>query len=200
VPAKVEFREFARQQIAASVEVKRALLEDTALLETSERAAKAIVRTLQAGGKVLMFGNGGCAADAQHVAAELAGRYKLERPGLAAVALTVNTSVLTAVANDYSFEHVYARQVQALGVPGDVAIGISTSGKSLSVLRGLEAARLSGLITVAMTGASGGDLKSHADFCLRIPSDQTPRIQECHILIGHIFCGFLEDELFGGRG
>lgn len=195
--AKVKFLDFARQQIAASIEVKRALLEDTALLQSLERAAEAVVRALQAGGKVLLFGNGGSAADAQHIAAELAGRYKLERPGLAAVALTVNTSVLTAVANDYSFEHVYARQVQALGVAGDVAVGISTSGNSMSVVNALEAARLKGLVTVGMTGESGGRLKSKSDFCLQVPSKETPRIQESHILIGHILCDYVEAELFG---
>lgn len=197
MPIRGEFQDFARQQIAGSIEVKRAFQEDAALLETLERAAKAVVRAVRSGGKVLLFGNGGSAADAQHIAAEMAGRYKLERPGLAAVALTVNTSVLTAVANDYSFEHVYARQVEALGAPGDVAIGISTSGNSMSVVHGLEAARRKGLVTIAMTGASGGRLKSQAEVCLPAPSNETPRIQECHILIGHILCEYVEAELFG---
>lgn len=196
---KGEFQDFARQQIAASIEVKRALLEDTALLQNLGRAARAVVRSIQSGGKVLLFGNGGSAADAQHIAAELAGRYKLERPGLAAVALTVNTSVLTAVANDYSFEHVYARQVQALGAAGDVAIGISTSGNSSSVVNALETARLKGMVTVGMTGESGGLLKSHADFCMQVPSRETARIQECHIVIGHILCDYVEEELFGNQ-
>jgi len=194
---KGEFQGFAREQIDASIAVKRALLEDEALLQNLEKAARAMVRALQSGGKILLFGNGGSAADAQHIAAELAGRYKLERPGLAAVALTVNTSVLTAIANDYSFEHVYARQVEALGGPGDVAIGISTSGNSMSVVHGLETARRKGLVTIAMTGASGGRLKSRAEICLQAPSNETPRVQECHILIGHILCEYVEEELFG---
>lgn len=197
MPVKGEFQGFARQQIDASIAVKRALLEDAVLLQSLERAAKAVVQALQAGGKVLLFGNGGSAADAQHIAAELSGRFRLERPGLAAVALTVNTSVLTAVANDYSFDHVYARQVQGLGVPGDVAIGISTSGNSMSVVNALEAAHLKGLVTVGMTGASGGRLTPQADFCLRVPSNETPRIQECHVLIGHILCAYVEEDLFG---
>ncbi len=193
---KREFREFARNQIEDSLAVKRQLLGDTSLLQCLEQVALATIRSLQAGGKVILFGNGGSAADAQHIAAELAGRYKIERPGIAAISVTVNTSALTAIANDYGYDDVYARQVQGLGVSGDVAIGISTSGNSMSVVRGLEAARAKSLITVAMTGGSGGRLRSYADFCLQVPSEQTPRIQECHILLGHILCDFVEDELF----
>ncbi len=194
-----DFVDWARQQVAASILLKQSVFNDMALLQAAERAAREVIRSVRAGGKVMLFGNGGSAADAQHIAAELAGRYRLERPGIAAIAVTVNASVLTAVANDYGFEHVFARQVEALGSAGDVAIGISTSGNSMSVVRGLETARAHGLITVGMTGASGGLLKSHADFCLQVPSDQTPRIQECHILIGHILCDFVEDELFGAQ-
>ncbi|HEV3278621.1 MAG TPA: D-sedoheptulose 7-phosphate isomerase [Terriglobia bacterium] len=192
-----KFPDFVRIQVEESMAVKRALLEDASLLQALEQAARAVVLSLRSGGKVLLFGNGGSAADAQHIAAELAGRYKLERRGLAAIALTANTSALTAISNDYSFEHVYARQVEALGAPGDVAIGISTSGNSQSVVRGVQAARAKGLVTVAMTGHSGGRLKPEVDLCLQMPSEETPRIQETHILIGHILCDFVEQEIFG---
>jgi D-sedoheptulose 7-phosphate isomerase len=194
-----EFQEFARKQVEDSIAAKQSLLADADLLRDLERVGRAVVQSLQSGGKVLVFGNGGSAADAQHIAAELVGRYKLERPGLPALALTVNTSVLTAVGNDYSFDQVFARQVQALGVRGDVAIGISTSGNSANVALALQAARSRGMVTVGMTGSSGGKLKSQADFCLRVPSEQTPRIQECHILLAHIVCDFVEAELFGAK-
>jgi len=197
VPVTDKFPDFVRIQVEESMAVKRALLEDASLLQALEQAARAVVLSLRSGGKVLLFGNGGSAADAQHIAAELAGRYKLERRGLAAIALTANTSALTAISNDYSFEHVYARQVEALGAPGDVAIGISTSGNSQSVVRGVQAARAKGLVTVAMTGHSGGRLKPEVDLCLQMPSEETPRIQETHILIGHILCDFVEQEIFG---
>jgi D-sedoheptulose 7-phosphate isomerase len=197
VPVTGKFPDFVRIQVEESMAVKRALLEDASLLQALEQAARAVVLSLRSGGKVLLFGNGGSAADAQHIAAELAGRYKLERRGLAAIALTANTSALTAISNDYSFEHVYARQVEALGAPGDVAIGISTSGNSQSVVRGVQAARAKGLVTVAMTGHSGGRLKPEVDLCLQMPSEETPRIQETHILIGHILCDFVEQEIFG---
>jgi D-sedoheptulose 7-phosphate isomerase len=197
VPVTGKFPDFVRIQVEESMAVKRAVLEDASLLQALEQAARAVVLSLRSGGKVLLFGNGGSAADAQHIAAELAGRYKLERRGLAAIALTANTSALTAISNDYSFEHVYARQVEALGAPGDVAIGISTSGNSQSVVRGVQAARAKGLVTVAMTGHSGGRLKPEVDLCLQMPSEETPRIQETHILIGHILCDFVEQEIFG---
>ena len=194
-----DFFQLAQEQVRASIRVKQATLEDADLLQAMQKMAGEVVRCLRAGGKVLLFGNGGSAADAQHIAAELAGRYRLERSGLPAVALTVNTSTLTAVANDYGFEHVFARQVQALGRRGDVAIGISTSGNAPNVSRGLETAKAAGLISVAMTGRSGGKLKDIAQYCLRIPSDETARIQECHILLGHILCDFVERELFAAK-
>ena len=199
VPVSSDFVQFAQEQIQASTRIKQAALEDADLLQAMERVAGEVIRCLRAGGKVLLFGNGGSAADAQHIAAELAGRYKLDRPGLSAAALTVNTSTLTAVANDYGYEHVFARQVQALGRPGDVAVGISTSGNAPNVVRGLEAAKAAGLVSVALTGRSGGKLKDLAQTCLRVPSDETARIQECHILIGHILCDFVERELFATK-
>ena len=161
--------------------------------------AQELHRVLAADAKLLIFGNGGSAADAQHIAADLVGRYLKERRALPAIALTVNTSVLTAVANDYDFDRVFSRQVEALGRPGDTAIGLSTSGNSLSVLRGLEAATAQGLTTVALTGRTGGILKAKADHCLQVPSDETPRIQEAHILIGHILCEFVEGQILESK-
>jgi D-sedoheptulose 7-phosphate isomerase len=155
-----------------------------------------MAEALASGRKVIFFGNGGSAADAQHLAAELTGRYMMERRGLAGLALTANTSALTAISNDYSFEMVFARQIDALGCPGDVAIGISTSGKSANVVRALEVARANGLMTAALTGKAGGRLAAAVDHCIRIPSDCTPRIQEAHILSGHILCEIVEHELF----
>ena len=192
-----QFTEFARLRVGENLALTQKLLENRGVLDTLESIAQEVIRTLSAGGKVLLFGNGGSAADAQHIAAELVGRFKRERKGLPAIALTVNTSTLTAIANDYGPEHVFARQVEALGQPGDLAIGISTSGASPNVLRALEAAKASGLITVGLTGRNGGELRSSVQHCLQVPSDNTPRIQEAHILLGHILCEYVEESLFG---
>src|SRR5262249_7606011 len=146
-------------------------------------AAERCIQSLKNGGKVIFFGNGGSAADAQHLAAELTGRYLKERQALAGLCLTTNTSSLTAIANDYSFEKVFSRQLQALGRQGDVALGISTSGNSRNVVEGLKIARTQGLICIGLTGNAEGAVSKASDLCLRAPSDQTPRVQECHILI-----------------
>ena len=180
-----------------SLAVKRAILENRQLVEAIAVLGAALAGALRSGRKVFFFGNGGSAADAQHLAAELAGRYLRERSALPGLALTTNTSCLTAIANDYGYDFVFARQLQAIGSRGDVAVGISTSGNSPSVLRAVEAARGMGMITVGMTGAGGGKLKPLADYCLCVPSDRTPRIQEAHILVGHILCEIVEEELFG---
>jgi len=160
-------------------------------------AADMLVECYKNRGKVLLFGNGGSAADAQHIAAELVGKYYLSRPPLPALALTVNTSVLTAVANDYGFDHIFDRQVRAWGCPGDVAIGISTSGKSPNVITGIRRAHAMGIRTIGLTGADGGPLLSEVEVCVCVPSSDTPRIQEGHILVGHLLCEFVERELFG---
>jgi phosphoheptose isomerase len=160
--------------------------------EPLERAAAAIVGSLKRGGKVLVFGNGGSASDAQHVAAELVGRFERERRGLAAVALTSDPSVLTSVANDYGFEQVFARQIEALGRSGDVAIGITTSGRSANVLAGFEKARALGLMTIAVTGRDGGAAGQVADLHLNVPSASTPRIQEVHRTLLHVLCDLVE--------
>jgi D-sedoheptulose 7-phosphate isomerase len=183
-------------RIQRSIEVKQALLKDATFRELVTRAALEIVKSLRAGGKVLFFGNGGSAADAQHLAAEFTGRYLKERRALPALALHGNSSAVTAIGNDYGFDLVFARQMEAFGKEGDVAVGISTSGNSRNVLRGLESAKSKGIFTVALTGASGGLMKKIAHCTLCIPSEETPRIQECHILTGHIICEIAEEMLF----
>jgi len=183
-------------RIAESIAVKQALLESDRFLSLVGEVAHVIAKSLRNNGKVFFFGNGGSAADAQHLAAELVGRYLRERPGLPVLALTANGSCVTAIANDYGYDLVFARQLEAIGARGDIAIGISTSGNSRNVVRAIESAREKGMITVAMTGSEGGQLKPLVDYCLCITSDQTARIQESHILIGHILCEIVEEELF----
>jgi len=183
--------EFCIQQ---NIAVKYQLLNQCLVI--AEIAAK-LLEAFKNNKKIILFGNGGSAADAQHIAAELAGRYYMDRKPLPAEALTVNTSILTAIGNDYGFEQIFARQVEALGNPGDIAIGISTSGNSPNVIEGVRAAKRKGMITIGLTGADGGQLKNEVDYCICVPSKDTPRIQEAHILIGHIWCELIERALFG---
>ena len=156
-----------------------------------------IIEALRRGNTIMFCGNGGSAADAQHLAAELIGRYKLDRTPLPALALTVDTSALTAIANDYSFDDIFARQVRGIGRANDVLIAISTSGTSPNVLRAIEAAREKGITTIGLTGQSGGRMRQLCDICVSVPSDQTNHIQEMHIAIGHMICGVVEQRLFG---
>lgn len=181
------------ERIRESIRVKSSLEAQADLLR---RIAERWIAALEGGGKILFFGNGGSAGDAQHLAAELSGRFYKDRAGLAAVSLTVNSSALTAIGNDYGFDAIYARQLDGLARPGDVAVGISTSGRSESVLAALRKARGMGLVTVGLTGRSGGEMPGMCDECLRIDSDETPRIQEGHILAGHIVCELVEREMF----
>ncbi len=183
--------------IERSIRTKKELQKTR--VEIIARIAEVIVDAYRQGNKVLWFGNGGSAADAQHLACELVSRFYLERKALASIALTTNTSELTAIANDYDFNHVFARQVEALVNPGDVVIGISTSGNSPNVIEGIKKAKQLGAITVAFTGATGGKLKGNVDFLLDVPSSVTPHIQESHIMIGHIICYLVEKELFGDK-
>jgi len=184
------------RSLQSSIAVKQQLLADEQYQAQVVSLGIATANALACGHKVIFFGNGGSAADAQHLAAELSGRYMMERPGLAGLTLTSNTSSLTAIGNDYSFDMVFARQLEALGHAGDVAVGISTSGTSSNVVRAMKCARSKGMITAALTGKTGGALLSQVDYCIRIPSDSTPRIQEAHILTGHILCEIIEHELF----
>ncbi len=182
-----------RQEILASIRVKEKMLETQSYGIAG--ISQAIVEALRNGKKVMFCGNGGSAADAQHLAGELVSKFKLERRGLPALALNANTSILTAVANDYSFERVFARQVEALGVPGDVLVGISTSGNSANIIAAMEAAKQKDIINVALTGESGGKIQFIADYVLAVPSTETPRIQESHITAGHIICAIVEAAL-----
>ncbi|MCS6990991.1 MAG: D-sedoheptulose 7-phosphate isomerase [Chitinophagales bacterium] len=185
-----------RKIFESSVLVKQQVLADASLLDRVRQVAEAIVHCYRKGGKVLFCGNGGSAADAQHLAAELSGRFYSDRDPLDAEALHVNTSYLTAVGNDYGYDQVFSRLVKARGRSGDVLIALSTSGNSANVIRALEEARRLGLLTVGMTGATGGRMASLCDILLNVPSTDTPRIQEVHMLMGHIICQLVEAELF----
>jgi D-sedoheptulose 7-phosphate isomerase len=194
-PKCMSATEYAQQHLAASREALVRAEADGEFLFSIGKIAEAITASLMEGGKVLLCGNGGSAADAQHIAAEFVGRYEGDRPPLAAIALTTDTSALTAIGNDYGFDHVFERQVQALGKMGDVLIAISTSGKSPNVLRALETAKKLGLFTVGFGGAHDGPMAMHCNLMLRAPSDKTPVIQQIHITAAHIICGIVEREL-----
>lgn len=181
------------------LQVAQALVESGPVRQALEEAAAACLDCLRAGGKILLAGNGGSAADAQHIAAELVGRFAFDRPGLPAIALTVDTSILTAVSNDYGYEAVFSRQVQALGRPGDVLIGYSTSGRSPNILRALAEARAQGMVTVGFCGAEGAGMTELCDHLLPVPSRATPRIQEMHLLLGHLLCELVECAMFPRR-
>jgi D-sedoheptulose 7-phosphate isomerase len=188
------FTRWVIDEIEASIDVKRRTIETQAPMIVA--IAERVVETFRRGGKLLLCGNGGSAADAQHIAAEFVSRFRRERHGLPAIALTTDTSILTAISNDYGYERVFARQVEALGRPGDMVIGISTSGISASVIAAMRAARNGGMATVGFTGASGGTLVDHVDLCLCVPSHNTARIQEVHITAAHVVCEIVERTLF----
>jgi D-sedoheptulose 7-phosphate isomerase len=160
------------------------------------RIVEVLAEVLNAGNKILLFGNGGSAADAQHLAAEFVNRFIIERPPLPAIALTTDASIITSIGNDYGFEYIYSKQIRAIGQPGDVAWGITTSGVSPNVIKALETAKKMGLITVGLTGKDGGDVARIADYVLNVSSDSTPRIQEVHITVGHVICEMLDYRLF----
>jgi len=185
--------EFIRAQLEESCRVKHSISNE--LLATVAALAARMSRALREGGKIILFGNGGSAADAQHIAAEFVVRLRKHRAPLAAIALTVNTSVLTAAANDYGYEQVFARQVEALAGPGDILVALSTSGTSANVLRGAEAGRAKGAWVAAFTGESGGELRKCSDVLVNVPSQDAQRIQEAHITIGHILCALVEQQL-----
>jgi D-sedoheptulose 7-phosphate isomerase len=183
--------------IQASIDVKHKLLSDPFLLTTIENIVDEIIESLNNGGKILFCGNGGSAADAQHIAAELSGRFYTVRKPLYAEALHVNSSYITAVANDYSYDVVYSRMIEGCGKKGDVLVGISTSGNSKNVIEALKKANEKEMITVSMTGETGGKMKELSKYILNVPSTDTPRIQESHILLGHIICQLVEEKMFG---
>lgn len=185
-----------KRNIKDSIALKNLVLQDEEIINKVEVIAKSIVECLQKGGKVLFCGNGGSAADAQHLAAELSGRYYFDRPPLFAEALHVNTSYLTAVANDNSFEEIYSRLITAIGTKDDILIGLSTSGNSMNVVNAIIEGNKKGMKTISMTGKNGGNLKDISNLIIQIPSIDTPRIQECHMLLGHAICEIVEREMF----
>lgn len=185
-----------KAQIAESVRVKQALLADETLMDKIAQVAKVIVDAYKAGHKTLWAGNGGSAADAQHMAGELVNKFTFDRPALAALSLSTDTSIITAVGNDYGFDRLFARQVEAQGCKGDVFIGISTSGRSKNLVEALPACRAKGITAVAIVGANPCPMDDY-DYVIHVPSTETPRIQECQTLIGHILCYIVEQELFG---
>jgi len=185
-----------KSKLQASINLKTSLLSNKEVLETVEKITQEIISCYKHDGKVLWCGNGGSAADAQHLAAELSGRYYYDRPPLFSEALHVNTSYITAVANDYSYGEIYSRLTRAMGRKGDVLIGLSTSGNSANVVNALKVANEIGMITVGFTGEGGGKMKEHCKYLVAIPSKDTPRIQECHMLFGHSICEVVETSLF----
>ena len=190
--------ENVQAQVKASASVKEALLADAATLEKIAAVAQLLIDTYKAGGKSLWAGNGGSAADAQHMAAELVNKFRLDRSGLPAMALTVDTSILTAIGNDYGYQRVFARQIEACGCPGDVFVGISTSGNSANLVEALSACKVKGMVSVALVGGRACAMDAY-DYVIHVPSEDTPRIQECQTLIGHILCDAVEESLFGSK-
>lgn len=188
---------FIADQVKKSYEVKQAVYADKELMSLIEEVASKTIEIYKNGNKTLIAGNGGSASDAQHIAGEFVSKFYFDRPGLASLALTTDTSILTAIGNDYGYEKLFSRQVQANGVKGDIFIGISTSGNSNNVIEALKECKNKGIITVGLTGKSGGKMKEFCDYCICVPSSETPRVQEAHILIGHIVCAVVEEELFG---
>jgi D-sedoheptulose 7-phosphate isomerase len=186
-------------QIRDTQRIMGAMLENSGLLSKVEDAARACVHCVRLGGKVLLAGNGGSAADAQHIAGEFVSRFAFDRPGMAAVALTTDTSILTAIGNDYGYEKIFARQIHAVGRAGDVFIGYSTSGKSPNVLEAFRAARDVGLTCIGFTGNRGGAMRDLCHHLLEVPSPETPKIQEGHLVLGHILCGLVEHDIFGPK-
>lgn len=187
---------YVQSEFLSSVAVKQQILADAAFIAQVTQMGHLLIDRYEAGRKLLIAGNGGSAADAQHIAAEFVSRFNFDRPGLPAMALTTDTSILTAVGNDYGYDQLFRRQIEANGQSGDVFLGISTSGNSPNILQALEAARLKGITTFGMTGRTGGKMRELCDFCLCVPSVDTPRIQEAHILIGHTLCAMVELALF----
>jgi D-sedoheptulose 7-phosphate isomerase len=187
------------REIGGSISVKNKILEDEGLLNLVHEVADECIAAFRRGNRVLLAGNGGSAADAQHIAAEFVGRYAFDRPGLPAIAFTTDTSMLTAIGNDYGFDRIFCRQLEANGRKGDVFIGISTSGNSPNVTAALQRARELDIITIGLTGQGGGEMQSLCDYCIQVPSMSTPRIQESHIMLAHIICDLVENTLFGGQ-
>ncbi|MCK9455552.1 D-sedoheptulose 7-phosphate isomerase [Sulfurimonas sp.] len=190
-------KNYIKNQIKKSYETKQAIYENEELLNKIVEVCKLCVKLYRGKNKTILAGNGGSAADAQHIAAELVGRYGFDRPSIPSLALTTDTSNLTAIGNDYGYDKVFSRQLEGMGQEGDIFIGISTSGNSKNIINAFEVAKQKGIKTIALVGKGGGEMAKIADIALVVPSDSTPRIQESHILIGHIICDIIEKEIFG---
>ncbi|MBS4276158.1 D-sedoheptulose 7-phosphate isomerase [Campylobacter vulpis] len=188
---------YIKNHFEESLRVKEQILRDEELISLIEKVARELIKAYQNGKKTLIAGNGGSAADAQHMAGEFVSRFYFDRPGIPSLALTTDTSILTAIGNDYGYEKLFSRQLEAQGVSGDVFIGISTSGNSKNILEALKVCRQKGILSVGLTGASGGVMNELCDYCIKVPSSCTPRIQEAHLVIEHILCAIVEEELFG---
>lgn len=188
---------FISDQVKKSYEVKQKIYNNKELMDLIQVVCIKTIEVYKNGHKTLIAGNGGSAADAQHIAGEFVSRFYFDRPGLASLALTTDTSILTAIGNDYGYEKLFSRQVQANGIKGDLFIGISTSGNSVNIIEALEECKTKGILTVGLTGASGGKMAELCDYCIKVPSNETPRVQEAHILIGHIICAVVEEAIFG---
>lgn len=192
----IDMNKYIKAKISEAQQVMLSMVADESLQMNLAQAANACIRCLKSGGRILLAGNGGSAADAQHIAGEFVSRFAFDRPGLSAIALTTDTSILTAIGNDYGYEKLFARQVQAHGSKGDVFIGYTTSGKSPNILLAMEEARTRGLVCVGLAGNRGGPMRELCDYLLEVPSADTPRIQEGHAVLGHILCGLVEEAIF----
>ncbi|WP_086228840.1 D-sedoheptulose 7-phosphate isomerase [Campylobacter sp. P0109] len=189
--------QYIKSHFEDSIQVKNQILQDKALIELIQKVALITTNAYKNGFKTMLAGNGGSAADAQHIAGEFVSRFYFDRPGIPSIALTTDTSILTAIGNDYGYDRLFARQVQAQGVKGDIFIGISTSGNSINIIEALKVCKEKEIISIGLTGQSGGKMADLCDYCIKVPSNCTPRIQESHIVIGHIICAIVEEEIFG---
>jgi len=192
----INMKEYIKDQIKKSYETKQEIYKNEELINNIETVSKKCVELYRGNNKTILAGNGGSAADAQHIAAEMVGRYGFDRPSLPSLALTTDTSALTAIGNDYGYDQVFSRQLEGMGQDGDIFIGISTSGNSVNIIKAFQSAKKKNILTVALVGRDGGEMAKIADIALVVPSDSTPRIQESHILIGHIICDIIEKEIF----
>lgn len=188
---------YINDQLNESISVQKEILKNKSLLDVIERASVTCIESLKKGNKILLAGNGGSAADSQHIAGELVSRFAFDRPGLSAIALTTDTSIMTAIGNDYGYESLFSRQIQAVGNEGDIFIAYSTSGESPNILKAIKEAKINKLISIGMTGQTNGSMNKLCDFLIEIPSKETPKIQEGHLVVGHIICGIIEQEIFG---
>ena len=190
-------KKFITEQMRKSIALKENILRDERLIDLIVQVGEVAVKVYRSGNKLMIAGNGGSAADAQHIAGELVSRLNFDRPPLPGIALTTDTSVLTSIGNDYGYEQIFSRQVQALGDKGDMFLGISTSGNSRNVIEAFRACGQKEIIRVGLTGETGGEIAALCDYCIKVPSNETPRIQESHIMIGHILCSIIEEAMFG---